>query len=625
LAIGCAALVLVAGGCSTPVGANKVPLQQAYEELDRNVLNSGQLSALTEVVIHRYGMSETYRKNPASTLKRLHEIALTDERHDVLYALAELSYSLGEKQSRSHKLTTRFAGRDRFLASSIYAYLFMLSEEDGNVFDRHFRNACDIYNRALPQAFACSQQTNAGVILMSGERQLPFGQAQVTLRTNDFPWPVEDFKEFLPANQYSVRGVSVRNRQSGIGAPLIGVARVPVSHRYVRTVPATLFGRFQGGLKDFAEGRGTVSLELLSPYDKQTVRIEGKDVPLETDLTTAMAYALNNSHIWRLGSQQFFTYVEKVKSDVYPFQTFERGRIPVVFVHGTFSSPVWWTEMMNSLFSDPVLRQKYQFWFFVYNSGNPISLSANKLRDALRNVVDTLDPNGTDPALKQMVVIGHSQGGLLTKLTATDTEDALWKASFDEPLETLDLPEEKRERLRKAFYFEPLPFVDRVVFISTPHRGSYLATAFVRNLVRKLVKLPVEVVDVSATVLTLQVDKIPEKFTKPTSSLDDMSPRSPGLLALAELPVSGEVEAHSIVAVKGKAVPPEGGDGVVKYSSAHVPYAKSEFVVRSGHSCQGEPQVVEEVRRILMEHLAGAARQPGAGADAGATRSSESK
>jgi len=55
--------------------------------------------------------------------------------------------------------------------------------------------------------------------------------------------------------------------------------------------------------------------------------------------------------------------------------------------------------------------------------------------------------------------------------------------------------------------------------------------------------------------------------------------------------------------VKGNGPPELGNDGVVKYTSAHVEYVDSEFVVRSGHGCQGNPRTIEEVRRILLEHL----------------------
>ncbi len=88
-----------------------------------------------------------------------------------------------------------------------------------------------------------------------------------------------------------------------------------------------------------------------------------------------------------------------------------------------------------------------------------------------------------------------------------------------------------------------------------------------------------------------------------STSLDSMSPDNPGLLALAEIPVSAPIKAHSIISIKGDAVSPDGDDGVVKYTSAHIEGVESELVVRSGHSCQSKPKTIEEVRRILLIHI----------------------
>jgi hypothetical protein len=41
----------------------------------------------------------------------------------------------------------------------------------------------------------------------------------------------------------------------------------------------------------------------------------------------------------------------------------------------------------------------------------------------------------------------------------------------------------------------------------------------------------------------------------------------------------------------------------VAYESAHIDGVESEKVVRSPHSTQGHPETIEEVRRILREHL----------------------
>ena len=92
-------------------------------------------------------------------------------------------------------------------------------------------------------------------------------------------------------------------------------------------------------------------------------------------------------------------------------QPYRRGRIPVVLVHGTGSSPGRWADMVNDLMNDPRIREHFQFWYFTYDSGNPILFSASGLRELLTAAVARLDPDGTDPALHRMVVIGHSQVG----------------------------------------------------------------------------------------------------------------------------------------------------------------------------------------------------------------------
>jgi hypothetical protein len=164
-----------------------------------------------------------------------------------------------------------------------------------------------------------------------------------------------------------------------------------------------------------------------------------------------------------------------------------------------------------------------------------------------------------------------------------------------------------RTELRRLLFYEPLPFVKRVVFIATPHRGSYLANSLARRLGRWVVSLPGDLVAHGLAMASLGHESELDKFFKgkmPTS-LDGMSPKNPGLLAVAETPVSPSVKAHSIIPVSGGGDPLAGGkDGVVAYSSAHVDYVESECIVRSKHSCLNEPAAIEEVRRILHLHLA---------------------
>src|SRR5262249_12599483 len=145
------------------------------------------------------------------------------------------------------------------------------------------------------------------------------------------------------------------------------------------------------------------------------------------------------------------------------------------------SSPGRWAEMVNVLDNDPRIHAKFEPWFFFYNSGNPILYSGYLLRKDLIDAVNHLDPDGTDACLHDMVVIGHSQGGLLTKLTVVDAGDSFWRNVSKKPFDEVHMNDELRETARQIAFVQPLPFVRRVIFVSTPHRGSYLAS---RDIVR---------------------------------------------------------------------------------------------------------------------------------------------
>lgn len=601
-------LPLLLAGCAAPMGANRVATRSAYEQVEATALNSARPSAETVSLLHRHDLDGLAARQPVEAVRRLHEKALATGERDLLFALAEVSYVAAEKLRRSVKPWEPLDERDYYLGSAVYAYLFLFGEAGGakpSAFDRRFRTACDLCSFGLGRALGDRRGTNAVVRLASGRRRLPMGEIELSFSHPGFPWPLEKFEQFLAADQFRVYGISARNRAAGIGSPLIAVRKLDPDLRFRSAAPATLFLRVQNSLASLASGQGSASLELFCPFAQTHVAVGDATVPLETDLTAPSAHALNQSFVWRVGRLQFLAPGKGLRSQILANRPYQPGRVPVVFVHGTFSSPVWWAEMVNTLNADPVLRERFQIWQFLYRSSNPMVISAAELRAELAATLHKLDPDGKDAALRQMVVIGHSQGGLLAKLIATDTGDDLWNVTSRQSLEESNYTEAQREEIRRYLFLQPQPYVRRVVFISTPHRGSYMAGAFVRNLVYKLVALPEAMVKKGGELLLLNQDsKLPSSLLRrlPTS-LDGMSPKSPLLLKLAELPVAPPIKAHSIISIKGDDEPPDGGDGVVKYTSAHVPYVESELVVRSGHTCQDKPATIEEVRRILHAHL----------------------
>jgi hypothetical protein len=89
------------------------------------------------------------------------------------------------------------------------------------------------------------------------------------------------------------------------------------------------------------------------------------------------------------------------------------------------------------------------------------------------------------------------------------------------------------------------------------------------------------------------------------TSIDNMSPGHPFIRALAGIPVSPAVTAHSIIAVDDDEPLVDASDGVVKYLSAHVEGVESELIVKSPHSgMQAKAETIEEMRRIFLEHAA---------------------
>ena len=603
------ALALLAGCASRPIGADQVSPRLAYAQVTADAVSSAKPSAATISLLHRYDLDRLAADDAPKALLTLHEKALATGERDLLFALAELSYTAGEQVRRSLKAWEKRDARDFYLGSAVYAYLFLFGEAKGpkpDAFDRRFRTACDLYNYGLGWAVTEERRaTNSVVRLEGGRRRLPVGEIDVRLDSSAFPWPLERFERFLVADHFRVRGLSVRNREAGVGAPLIVLGSTDPNLRLQRATAATVFLRVQGSLAEVAGAKGSAALELYSAFKTNAVRIGEASVPLELDLTTPSAYVLNQSFAWEIGRRQFFAPVKGLRSQLILSQPYEPGRVPVVLVHGTFSSPIWWSEMLNTLNADPELRRRCQFWLFLYSSSKPVMFSAMELRDELAATVKKLDPEGRDPALRQMVVIGHSQGGLLTKLTVTETGDKLWRALSDKPLAELKLADEDRALLQKAIFIEPLPFVRRVVFISTPHRGSYLSTGLARTLSRMLISLPSAVTRRTTELLFQNQDvKLPGTFHgKMPTSLDGMSPKNPLLLELAEIPVAPPVTAHSIIPVLGSGDYRTGKDGVVAYASAHVDYVESELIVRDAHPCQDKPLTIEEVRRILHKHL----------------------
>jgi pimeloyl-ACP methyl ester carboxylesterase len=282
------------------------------------------------------------------------------------------------------------------------------------------------------------------------------------------------------------------------------------------------------------------------------------------------------------------------------------GKIPVVLVHGLWMNPWSWHRMVEKLEEDPDLRERYQFWTFGYSTGDPIPYSAFLMRHDLEEARRTLDPDRSDRAFERMVIVGHSMGGLLTKMMAVDPGDRLWRVVADRPFAELQGERDDLDLFRGGLRFDARPEVRRVVFIATPHQGSRFDKGSIQRVGTRLVRMP----DPLRAAHRRLVERNAATFFRDhfrkglPSSIDELEWGSPMLRGLNDLPLAPAITSHSIIAVRPDSPPGARTDGLVSFDSAHLAGVASEKVISTGHLCQDHPDVIEEVRRILVEHLA---------------------
>ncbi len=283
---------------------------------------------------------------------------------------------------------------------------------------------------------------------------------------------------------------------------------------------------------------------------------------------------------------------------------YERGKVPVVLIHGLWGFPGLWARMVEDLEADPSIRGRYQFWTFRYASGDAIPFSAHLLRQSLRRARRVFDPDRTDPAFDRMVVVGHSLGGILAKMMVQRSGSRLWQTVCEQPIEQVAGPPEDCRLLRQVFCYEPLPEVRRVVFIATPHRGSPLASGPLRGLGTRLCFRASCFQQARETLLA---SNKPDLFTPgfrdelPTS-VGELATGHPLLMALCDLEIDHSVRTHSIIADLRDPPAPGDSDGIVPYLSSHLECASSEVLIHGHHVCLDNPAVIQETRHILRDH-----------------------
>ncbi|WP_145270526.1 hypothetical protein [Planctomycetes bacterium SV_7m_r] len=620
----CATVVcsILLTGC-TPEYINQRRIRENPLTLKLHLLNrkGPSVSPRTWGTLRRYALVDEYEDDAQFCIDQISDRIAQNRDPELIYAAAELSYVQGRRAQDRGSVAEALG---HYGTTVLNSYNYLLNPEfaeSRNVYDPQFRSACDLYNEALEDALRllCEEQ----MMRPNQTYTIQAADSEIVIHTQmRGDWDNDEFDHFEFVSDYEIQTLRSKHTTFGLGVPMIAVrkphASDPDSAKYYPkeiscSVTAMIRCDVHQTLSDSETDQEVCVLEFFDPLQANQVELANQWVPLETDLTTPLAFFLDTP-MFREQNRETVGLINPQKTakhrGLYMLEPYDPDRIPVLMVHGLWSSPRTWMDMFNDLRSFPEIRERYQFWFYLYPSGQPFWISATQMREDLASVRSHFDPGHRHSPMDQMVLVGHSMGGLISRMQTIESREDFWSIVSKEPKEKLKGDPEQRNRLVSALFFNPNQSVRRVITIGTPHRGSKLANNFTRWIAGKVIKLPQR----NAQNIQALVKENPDLFHNTdllttATAIDSLDPESPIFTVMSEAKYSREVKFHNIIGIlksphlfqkkTGR------GDGVVAYQSATMPDAESELIVNAEHTkIHMTGQAIYETRRILLQHLA---------------------
>jgi len=421
-------------------------------------------------------------------------------------------------------------------------------------------------------------------------------------------FPLDYFDSIAPAEDYVVKNLPHYKRE-GVGSPLVAIRenleRDPIEKYYppeaiTSAVTAVVMENHRHG-----SGRRDVEISLVCPLAVDSVKVNGKRQELAADFSVPWAALISRGG--KLNQSKILDALRlqpRRHPQLYMMEPYDPRKEPLIMIHGLLSTPLLWSQLSNELWADDEIRKRYQIWHFLYNTSAPALYSGRILQRQLHELREMLDPDGNDQAMKSTTIIAHSMGGIVTRRLTTDPQERFWDAAFTQPIDSLDLSDDDRKTLERAFYWKPERHIRRIIYVAVPHRGS----RFADNLIGKIGQLLVRPPKIFSSFYNRISSANPGAFTDDYNALGQgkmdsvnaLSPQQPTLKILPQIPDAYPISTHSIIGNRGRRGPlSESSDGIVEYWSSHLPNADSEKVVPTDHNAVNHPDSLAEIKRLL--------------------------
>ena len=585
-----------------------------------DILSTGELSHATRSTLFAREISRSKCEHdlPRCIQRLLNEeqsVAVSDE---MLAAVAELATAEAIRLDTVPVAGDSSQAVARFFAAARYSYAYLFRPgrvTAGRSLEVRQTQVRDYYNyateRAVQMLFGRVHATDktyiprTGVVREVANWVLTNGEVQVRA-----PWHATGLEAVVPASSLQFDGLRNVYRRDGIGAELVAVWSLPRDESVSVEIayhPTTVLLSFDGASDQELLQTSRARLDIYDPYQQRAVRIQGEEVALAGNFTGAYGLWLARSKFNAEALRTLFGRREALDhAEVLMMQPYDPTRLTVVLIHGLGASPDSWVNVANEILGDERLRNRYQIWQVFYPSNLPVAISQREVRQALEQTFARVDPGQVNDASHHIVLVGHSMGGIISRLLVSTGSERIWEERYQAPAGS-----ERRQslaRLEPYLDFRPLPGVDCAVFLATPHAGTPYAHHWLGRRIASLIHLPATLVanvDRDADAIEGELPEVAQMLRRHPNAINLLDSSDPFFEIIGKLDIAPGVTYHQIIARKDSRVPVEDSDdGYVPYRSAYLPGAASTLVVESGHRVQLKAPAILELRRILLLHAA---------------------
>lgn len=509
-----------------------------------------------------------------------------------------------------------------------YAYLFKTKRKPiDRIFDNRQVQIRDFYNQAIAKLVTISAQRSS---VKKATDSVKIGNSIYNINLDQYQLlKNKELDRFISSYILSFSGLRTINRRDGFGSEFVAVfpaSEEKSNNKYIldplnasyqtsinpnihkaRYLSATIVARpVKAESVDDIINSPNITVQVMDPYRTENVDIAGKSYPLAANFSAPYGLWLAENN---LGAAAYLSLIDREERltmpHLYMLEPYNPNKKVIVLVHGLASSPEAWIALTNDIMGDSILREHYQVWQVFYSTNMPILESRFQIYALLKQAFGGLNPN--DPADKDAVLIGHSMGGIISRLLVSNADISQSALSMMSPYQQAKL--KKHPIVSERLKIQPITNFDRAVFMSSPNRGTDFADLWFTRAARKIIKLPGAFLGAVTDTITNQDIDAKDILTRIDKGLiqngpSDLSHKSKFMALTEDInPPKGFV-FHSIIGNKTNSKDPDVmTDGIVPYKSAHLDGATSEVIIKGGHSIQETPEAVLELRRILRQHL----------------------